>query len=351
MTDTEATVIVDRDGALGHIELNKPKAINALSTEMIEQVDRALIDWQDDDSVAAVLITGAGERGLCAGGDIKGIYRSVVDGTDESELFFSDEYRMNNRIANYPKPYIAFMDGITMGGGVGVSVHGSVRIVTETTKVGMPETGIGLFPDVGGTYLLARLPHEIGMYMGLTGEPVRAGAALAYGLADHFVPRAQLPALRAALTEAPAEAPEVAADFAAQFAAEAPENELARDEQWIATCFAQDSVLAIIAALRAEGSEAAAHTADVLESKSPRSLAVTFEMIRTAKTMSLQEVLERDYRAALNIAHYPDLREGIRAQVIDKDRNPQWDPAAVSALDEAEIRSILDTERQEKVFS
>lgn len=351
MTNTDDTVVVTREGALGHIELNKPKAINALSTDMVRAVDQALVEWRDDDSIGAVLMTGAGERGLCAGGDIKGVYRAIVEGTSEDAEFFADEYRMNERIAEFPKPYVAFMDGITMGGGVGVSVHGSVRVVTETTKVGMPETGIGLFPDIGGTYLLAQLPDQIGMYMGLTGLPVGAGAAIAYGLADHFVPHEQLPALHTALTEAPAEAPEVVADFAQQFAAEAPENELAHDEQWIATCFAQDSVLAIIAALRTEGSERATQTADLLETKSPRSLAVTFEMIRSAATMSLQDVLERDFRAALNIAEYPDLREGIRAQVIDKDRNPTWEPAEISSVDADEIRHILDTDRRKKVFS
>lgn len=351
MTDNDATVITEQTGALGHIRLNKPRAINALSTDMIELIDAALNAWETDDSVQAVLITGAGERGLCAGGDIKQVYTSVVNKDDGSARFFATEYAMNHHIASYPKPYVAFMDGITMGGGVGVSAHGSVRVVTETTKIGMPETGIGLFPDVGVTSLLTAMPSHIGMYLGLTGLPVGAGEALAYGLADHFVAHAQLDALHAQLREAPAEAPAVVADFAAQFAPEAPDNALAADEQWIATCFAQDSVLAIIAALRAHGDEKATQTADLLETRSPRSLAVTFEMIRSAPTMTLTDVLERDYRAALNIAAHPDLREGVRAQVIDKDRNPTWQPATLAGVDPHEVRDILDHQQPQKVFS
>ncbi len=348
MTSSDDALVITRVvNGLGRIELNKAKAINALGRDMVASIDSALNEWRDDDAVAAVLITGRGDRGLCAGGDIKAIYQDLVAGTSESQDFWAEEYRMNFDIANYPKPYIAIMHGITMGGGVGVSVHGSHRVVTETTKLGMPETGIGLFPDIGGTYLLAQTPGEIGMYMGLTGLPIGPGAALAHGLADTFVPQDKVGELVAALEADGTKAVETLATFAA----DAPANELAEAEAWINTCFAHDSVEAIIAALLAHGDEDAAKTAEVIKSKSPQSLAVTFEMIRTAKTMTLQEVLERDLRAGTEIAARPDLREGIRAQVIDKDRNPQWNPATLGEVEQAEVDAILNTEQDRKVFS
>lgn len=345
--DDEATVIIRTVGALGRIELNKPKAINALSTDMVQTIDRALRQWATDTQVAAVLITGRGERGLCAGGDIKAIHRDLTEGANAGNMtFWADEYAMNHLIAEYPKPFVAILDGITMGGGVGVSVHGSHRLVTETTKVGMPETGIGLFPDVGGTYLLAQLPSEVGMYMGLTGQPVGPGAAIAYGLADTYIDRDRIPELVEAL-----EAEAFAVDTViARFAEEAPENELSVAEGWIAACFSADSVVEIIDRLRQHPNEDAQKTAELLGTKSPRSLAVTFEMIRTAKDMKLEEVLERDLRAASEIGRRPDLTEGIRAQVIDKDRNPQWDPPTLAGITEDEIRAILDTEQERTVF-
>ena len=348
MTSSDDALVITRVvNGLGRIELNKAKAINALGRDMVASIDSALNEWRDDDAVAAVLITGRGDRGLCAGGDIKAIYQDLVAGTSESQDFWAEEYRMNFDIAGYPKPYIAIMHGITMGGGVGVSVHGSHRVVTETTKLGMPETGIGLFPDIGGTYLLAQTPGEIGMYMGLTGLPIGPGAALAYGLADTFVPQEKVEELISALEADGTKAVETLASFAG----EAPANELAEAEAWINTCFAHDSVEAILAALLAHGDEDAAKTAEVIKAKSPQSLAVTFEMIRTAKTMTLQEVLERDFRAGTEIAARPDLREGIRAQVIDKDRTPQWNPATLGEVEQAEVDAILNTEQDRKVFS
>jgi enoyl-CoA hydratase len=343
----EATVVVRKVGALGRIELNKPKAINALSTDMVQAIDQALKEWRPDTEVAAVLLTGRGDRGLCAGGDIKAIYRDLTSGTGESIDFWADEYAMNYDIAEYPKPYIAILDGITMGGGVGVSVHGSHRIVNESSSIGMPETGIGLFPDVGATYLLAKMPGQIGMYMGLTGQPIGPGAAIAYGLADTYVPRDQTDDLIEAL-----EAEAFAVDTViGRFAGDAPENELASDEDWINSCFAGSSVSEIIAALRAHGGEKAGYTADLIATRSPRSLAVTFEMIRSAGSMSLHDVLERDFRVASEIGKRPDLQEGIRAQVIDKDRNPQWNPATLIEITPEEVSDILNTQQERKVFN
>lgn len=344
---TEPQVIVSVDNGLGRIELNKPKAINALGIDMIKIVNDALAQWKDDESVRAVLITGRGERGLCAGGDIKAIYRSVKEGTEDNSHFFRDEYFMNYTLSEYPKPVIAVMNGITMGGGVGISAHGSVRIVTDSTKIGMPETQIGLFPDVGATHILARMPQHVGMYLGLTGLPIGAGSAIAYGLADYYVPDASVPALVEGLVESSGDVAEVVA----QFAQDAPVAELAEDVEWIAECFAKDSPAAILEALRAHDSEKAQKTADLIETKSPLSVAVTFELIRRAASMSLADVLEQDLRTATHIAKHPDLAEGIRAQVIDKDRNPKWNPATLGDVDPQDVESIITTPVAEKVFS
>ncbi|WP_349828049.1 enoyl-CoA hydratase/isomerase family protein [Brevibacterium litoralis] len=348
----EPTVVVGRTAGTGRIELNRPRAINALGNDMVAIIDGALRQWRDDAEVARVLITGRGERGLCAGGDIKAIHASITAGDEDAMLFFATEYAMNHAIADYPKPYVAIMNGITMGGGVGVSAHGSHRIVTDSTKVGMPETGIGLFPDVGATHLLARVPDHVGTWMALTGDPVGPGTAIALGLADTFVPDARVPDLVAALEALPAEG-DLEATIA-RFAAEAPADPTAADREWIAACFDQPTVPEVLAALDAAGSsgnEAAASAAATIRTKSPRSLAVTLEMLRTAPGMTLAEVLERDLRTGLGLARRPDLVEGIRAQVIDKDRNPQWNPATLEEISPAEVSDILDTPVERTVFA
>jgi enoyl-CoA hydratase len=343
----DAAVLTSVSGGLARIELNKPRAINALSTDMIDAIAAALEEWRGDDSVSAVLLTGRGERGLCAGGDIKAIHRSLVSGSGEAEEFWRREYRMNHTIANYPKPFVAIMDGFTMGGGVGVAAYGSHRIVTETSKVGMPETGIGLFPDVGGTWLLARVPLRAGMHLALTGEPVGPADAIRYGLADTFVPQEQLPALLEALAADPADVDSVVAGFAAA----PPDSQLSPDEEWIAETYDRGTALETVEALAAHPSPRAQEAAALIRTKSPLSVAVTFEMVRTAEDMTLDQVLERDLAAGLEIGRHPDLREGIRAQVIDKDRNPQWNPASLEALDPATVTAVVGAVTDRKVFA
>lgn len=192
-------VLLHTDGHAGYVTLNRPKALNALSHAMVRRIDEALTGWEHDPAVHTVVIAGAGERGLCAGGDIRSIYEDARTGGTASTDFWRDEYRLNARIARYPKPYVALMDGIVMGGGVGISAHGTVRIVTERSRVAMPETGIGFVPDVGGTYLLALAPGELGTHLALTGAPVGAADAMLCGLADHFVLAGRLAALTADL--------------------------------------------------------------------------------------------------------------------------------------------------------
>ncbi|MBB5046289.1 enoyl-CoA hydratase [Rhodopseudomonas rhenobacensis] len=324
----EPELIVRREGAAGVIRLNRPKAINALTLQMARGIDAALDGFAADPEVALVLIEGAGERGLCAGGDIRGLYDSAQQGGDLGPVFWREEYLLNARIASFAKPYVALMDGLVMGGGVGISAHGSHRIVSETTKVAMPEVGIGFFPDVGGSYLLSRSPGEIGSYFGLTGAIMNGADAIYAGFADSYVPQSAWPALRDALTQAPAATAAQVRGIVARFAA-APQPgaaELHRDR--IDAAFAHDTVEEIVSALSRYGSEFARATLQALQSKSPTSLKVTLKLLREARRLpSLRACLIAEYRAALQVFVSADFVEGIRAAVIDKDRSPKWQPS------------------------
>ncbi|MFE0172017.1 enoyl-CoA hydratase/isomerase family protein [Streptomyces sp. NPDC059002] len=337
-TPDEAPVLIRREGRAGHIVLNRPRAINALNHAMVGLVDDALTAWERDDAIATVVITGAGERGLCAGGDIRSIHDDVrAGGGAASAAFWHDEYRLNARIARYPKPYVAVMDGIVMGGGVGVSAHGDVRIVTERSRIAMPETGIGFVPDVGGTYLLTRAPGELGTHLALTGSAVGAGDALLCGLADHFVPSERLAEFTAALSDTPA------ADAVRQYATAAPDGELAGWREWIDHCYAADSVEEIVDRLHAVGDRHAKEAAETILAKSPTSLKVTLAALRLAHELpSLEAVLEQEYRVSCAVLASPDLPEGIRAQVVDKDRRPRWSPAELSGVPDSAVARFFE---------
>ncbi|MEU5954356.1 enoyl-CoA hydratase/isomerase family protein [Streptomyces sp. NPDC047525] len=329
----EAPVLLRVQGRAGHITLNRPRAINALNHEMVRLMDGALTGWEQDDAVATVVLTGAGSRGLCAGGDIRSIHDDIrAGGGAASVAFWRDEYRLNARIARFPKPYVAVMDGIVMGGGVGVSAHGSVRIVTERSRIAMPETGIGFVPDVGGTYLLTRTPGELGTHLALTGSAVGAGDALLCGLADHYVPSERLAEFTAALADT-----EVS-EAVARYAVAPPEGELAAHREWIDACYAADSVEEIVDRLYNSGDQAAKETAETILGKSPTSLKVTLAALRRARALaSLEQVLDQEYRVSATAITAPDMVEGIRAQVVDKDRNPRWSPAGLTQVTDAEV--------------
>ncbi|MET7299198.1 enoyl-CoA hydratase/isomerase family protein [Embleya sp. NPDC005575] len=320
-------VLTHRQAALGRIVLNRPKALNALTHDMVRRIDAALTAWEHDDGVRLVVITGAGERGLCAGGDIRAIHADAVAGGTASLDFWRDEYRLNARIARYPKTYVAVMDGIVMGGGVGISAHGALRIVTDRSTIAMPETGIGFVPDVGGTHLLARVPGESGTHLALTGSAIGPGDAIACGLADHFVPSHRLDAMIDALaTREPV-------DVVARFAEPAPAGELAGRRGWIDACYACDSVEEILDRLEDSGEPAAKQAAEQIRAKSPTALKVTLASLRRARELGcLEAVLEQEYRVSSAALSAPDLAEGIRAQVIDKDRAPRWSPATLEAV-------------------
>jgi enoyl-CoA hydratase len=329
--DDSADLIVRREGAAGVIRLNRPKAINAVTLQMFRDVDKALDRFESDPAVGLILLEGAGERGLCAGGDIRALYESSQVRGDLGKILWREEYILNARIAKFPKPYVAFMDGIVMGGGVGLAAHGSHRVVTDKTKLAMPEVGLGFFPDVGGTWLLSRSPGELGTYFGLTGQTMNGPDAVYAGFADAVVPSARLAGLREALTKIHADAR--SADVKAViggFATGETTGPVAALQPRIDEWFAHDRMQDIVAALGRDGSELAQSTLKTLNEKSPRGMVVTLKLLRLArKSSSLEECLVREYRAALEVFASDDFREGVRAAVIDKDRNPKWSPPRI----------------------
>src|ERR1700759_851855 len=331
VANPEGDLIVRREGSAGIIRLNRPKAINAMTLEMSIGIDAALDRFEADPGVALVLLEGAGERGLCAGGDIRGLYESSRAGGDLGKGFWRQEYIMNARIAKFPKPYVAFMDGLVMGGGVGLSAHSAHRVVTERTKLAMPEVGLGFFPDVGGTYLLSRSPGEIGTYFGLTGTTMNGPDAVYAHFADAVVPSAKLPALREVLTKVrpDTQSGEVRA-LIDGFATGETAGPVAAKQAEIDRLFGHDRMEDIVAALKGDGSELARSALKTLSEKSPRGMVVTLKLLRLARgARSLEECLVREYRAALEVFRSDDFREGVRAAVVDKDRNPHWSPPRI----------------------
>lgn len=326
----EPDVLVSTQGVLGVVTLNRPRALNALSGGMIVLISAALERWRDDDAVQHVLIEGAGERGLCAGGDVRALYDQIVAGTPElTEEFFRAEYALNATINEYPKPVIAFADGITMGGGIGLAGHAAIRLVTERSRLAMPETRIGLTPDVGGTWILGRAPGRVGEYLGLTGASMTAADAIYAGFADAQVASESLPAIKQALSQ-----PGDARAIIEPFVVTTEPSALAASQSWIDKAFAAESVAEIISILRTQDVPDAAATITTLEEVSPTALAVTLDAVREAREeASLRGALVGEYRRVTWFAHeHPDLAEGIRAQLVDKDRNPKWQPATIAEL-------------------
>lgn len=341
MSQTPADVLAEVRGHIGFITLNRPKAINALSLGMVRDLLAQLLIWKDDPKVLAVAIRGSHKEGVfghfCAGGDIRFLHQAGSTGNPELEDFFTEEYALNHLIFTYPKPYIAFMDGIVMGGGMGISQGASLRLVTEKTKMAMPETIIGLFPDVGGGYFLSRCPGAVGEWLALTGDTILAAEALAFNLADAYVPAAEQGALWEALGVQPfADGDAVHTFVQARTQRHAPQP--VRDVQQINRIFALPTVRDIISTLEADTSEWAQATAAALRKRSPLMLFVVLEQIRRARSMDVAEDLrmERDM-----VRHCFYLRpgqsetvEGIRALAVDKDHNPQWSPAHIEDVPE-----------------
>ncbi|MEX0152083.1 enoyl-CoA hydratase/isomerase family protein [Microbacterium sp. LMI1-1-1.1] len=323
----EAPVLVRTRRGVGHLTLHRPRAINALDLDMIRRLSLALDRWEHDGDIDAVLLDGAGDRGFCAGGDVRALYDMVVEGrVDEVHAFFREEYALDHRIATYPKPVVAIADGITMGGGIGLAGHARIRLVTECSRLAMPETRIGFTPDVGGSWLLSRAPGRLGEYLALTGGTMDAADALYAGFADHLVPAAHLPALSEALQNRAD--PSTPTELVLLFDETPEPSRLQAARPWIDDAFAADDVRGILGRLRDRPEPEARETADLLEASAPLAVAVTLEAVRRARALpSLRAALAQEYGLVLWFATtQPDLREGIRAQLVDKDRSPSWTP-------------------------
>jgi enoyl-CoA hydratase len=313
---------------------------------MVSAISQVLTKWDRDDDVSAVVVDGAGERGLCAGGDIVAIYHSAQADGAETRVFWYEEYLLNAQIGRFSKPYVALMDGIVMGGGVGVAVHGSVRVVTDTAKMAMPEVGIGLIPDVGGTLLLSRTPGLLGLHCALTGAPFNGADAIAMGFADHFVPHDALADFKNAIV-----ADGIDAALAAH-AKEPPPSSLLAQREWIDECYTGETVEDIVAALRGHDAGPANDAANLIMTRSPIALSVALEAVRrAAKLDTLEDVLRQEYRTSCGALRSHDLVEGIRAQVIDKDRNPKWSPASLAAVTTADVEAYFAPADRELEFS
>jgi enoyl-CoA hydratase len=322
----DAEIICEVRGAAGMVVLDRPQALNALSFGMVRELARALDAWEHDPAVTRVVVTSTGEKAFCAGGDIRQLHDLGREGRqDEMLAFWGEEYVLNARIKTYPKPYVALVDGIVMGGGVGISLHGSHRVAGERYLFAMPEVGIGFFPDVGATHALPRLPGAAGIYLALTGDRVGAADALALGLATHAVPSARMAELADALCGRGG-----LDDILAGFVHDPGPARLAGARATIADCFGQPDLPAIrhaIAKRAAAGDAFAMKLQQTLAGKSPTSVAIAFEQMCRGATLDFAEAMRTEFRIVSRIAHGHDFYEGVRAVVIDKDHAPKWRPA------------------------
>jgi enoyl-CoA hydratase len=338
MSDHDEEVITRVEGGVGRLTLNRPKALNALTRNMCEIISRELLAWEGDDAVQAVLLDHAGERGFCAGGDIRLLQESGKGDGIEARRFFASEYRANELMFRYAKPIVAVMDGITMGGGVGVSQPARYRIATERTMFAMPEADIGLFPDVGAGWYLAHLPGEAGLWLALTGARLRGADCVALGIATHFVESGRVEAFKSALTSG--------ADIAGTLAAfgsdpgPAPVDALRAD---IDRHFGHDTVEQIVASLRADGSEWALAQFAAIARKCPMTHKVSLREIRAGKRRaSFADEMAVEYRLAVRMVHRHDFIEGVRALIVDKDNAPRWDPPTLEGVTEAMVDALFD---------
>lgn len=337
---TGEDLLVSTQGRLGLLTLNRPEALNALTHDMALAMEQALLAWREDGAIDAVAVTAMGERAFCAGGDIQALYHSGLKGPDAGRRFWRDEYRLNALIASYPKPYIALMNGITMGGGVGISAHGSHRIVTENTMLAMPETSIGFLPDVGGTYLLSRAPGESGAYLGLSGARMNAADAIYAGFADSYAPSASLPGLIAALGDGAS--PD---EIISQIEDDAPAGELVKLQQKITGIFSSASVMESVERLTAMsqgGDDWAARTLKLIRRNAPLAVAAIFTALQRARGLeTLNECLSLEYCFAHRALTGHDFLEGIRALVIDKDNKPDWRPSSLEEVTPQMVADVL----------
>lgn len=332
--DIVPTIIAHRQGRIGRITINRPKALNAVDLGMLLAIGAALDEWRHDPRVHAIVVEGAGGRAFCAGGDVRRMRELCAAGASvEIEAFFVAEYGLNLAIARYPKPYIALIDGVCMGGGIGLSVHGAVRVVTDAAVLAMPETAIGFFPDVGASFILPRLRPGFGMAMALTGRQVKGADAVYLGLATHYVTRERIATL----------ADEIAEDGIAVLADAArppPTSNLALVAALI-RCFDRDSVAAIMTDLTAIDAEWARADLATLRAVSPMAVLASFELVRRGADCTLEQCQATELALTRHFTRHPDFQEGVRAMVIDKDRTPHWSPARLEDVDPRAVTALF----------
>lgn len=338
-----ADIAFARERHIGLVTLNRPKALNALTLEMIKALQQQLQLWQNDDDIHAVIVQAEGEKAFCAGGDVRWLYDSGLNKDPAQMQFFWHEYRLNHYIHHYSKPYISLMNGITMGGGVGISLHGSYPIASERFVFAMPETGIGFFPDIGASYLLARCPGSFGVYLGLTGDRLNAQDALALGLIKQIISSDKLQDVLMSLIAADLSrnAHQAVANCLQEFSMPADWGVLENRQAVVNHCFAQDGVEKILTSLQLSGDEWALQILHNLQQKAPLSLKVTLAQIQKAKTMSMAECMKMDYCLVGQFMRDPDFYEGVRALLVDKDKSPHWQPETLALVSAAKINDYF----------
>lgn len=338
---SEPEALIRIEGRAGRITLNRPKALNALTLGMVRDIWAALLAWKDDPKVALVLLDGTGERALCAGGDVLSLYESRNQGSTLARTFWREEYRLNALIHRYPKPFVAIQDGIVMGGGIGLSSHAQYRVVTERSMLAMPETGIGLIPDVGGTWLLAHAPGALGIYLGLTGTRMNASDAIQTGFSATYAPAAALPALKRQLVEpSPATVEEILDALADEHPV--PTSPLLSRQPEIDRLFASPTVEGILRDLNTTTAEWAQKTRAELMQKSPLALKATLAAIRQARHLpSLEAALNVEYRLCTRLFEKGEFPEGVRALLVDKDKAPKWRPPEIEDVTTEMVTALL----------
>lgn len=353
----EDDVLFIPNRAIRTIQLNRPSKLNSLNQSMCNKIMPCMVEWTKSDVARTIILKGAGNKALCAGGDVaalaKGIAERGKEGSDAATSFFKDEYQLNQLIATYPKPYVALMNGITMGGGVGLSVHAPFRVATEKTLLAMPETDIGFFPDVGATFFLSRLDGEIGTYLALTSDRLKGYDAVAAGFATHYIPESQLPALEARLAEiisddkvVPTDPFNLVNNVLEEFGCDAPENYVfhitGERRELIDRAFSKDTVEDIVAELQKDGSEWALKTRDTILARSPISVKTTLQALRSGRDIGITEAFSREYRLAEQFMHHPDFVEGVSAKLMSKPpRTPQWNPASIGDVSSSAVGEML----------
>lgn len=343
-------VITQANNGIGFINLNRPKALNSLTLEMIRALTQTLLEWKEAKEVHAVFIHSQHERAFCAGGDIRFFYEAGTatpsSGSALVEDFFTEEYALNYLIHHYPKPYVSLLNGIVMGGGMGIGQagpHNQLRIVIESTKMAMPEVNIGFFPDVGASYFLSRCPGQLGTYLGVTGETISASDAIYIGLADLYLPNAQIPALLNHIEKTTeSDLCSSIRQFATSFQLELPTSQLTQQREVIDQCFSNEDVTTICSSLQKEASPFAQHTLKTMHTRSPVMMCVVLEQIRRGKQLSFADCLRMERTMVRHCFHYGEVFEGIRALAVDKDGQPQWQPTKLEEVKPELIHSFFE---------